>query len=120
MTKELEQLSSLVLNVLKYQCIFLTGNTQGHIKKVKFVGNRVEIQIAPPDYDLQELMENGVLLYLNNGKSYATQTNEKGTVFRPKKTRYWVNTDCVEACYVFANEIGAVVKNKLPTNPFWR
>lgn len=119
MTEELERLSNLVIAYFKYNCIYLTGNTLEHIKKIKVDGNKVTIAIAPPDYDLNLYAKKGVFQYLNNGESYANETNVKGTVFRPNKTQYWVNTNCVEICGIFANEIGAKLKNKLPTNGEW-
>lgn len=119
MTKELEKLTSLVLRKFNLNCIYLSGNTHSNIRKVKIDGNRVVIEIAPPDYDLDKYMATGVIEFLNDGKSYANETNQQGTIFRPDETRYWVNSNCVRVCKVFANEIGAIVKNKLPINPKW-
>ena len=119
MTQELERLASLVLNYFKYNCIYLTGNTQEHISIIKVEDNRITIAIDPPDYDLDLYKKKRIVQYLNNGESYANETNQKGTVFRPNKTKYWANTNCVEICNIFASEIGAKLKNKLPTNEEW-
>lgn len=118
MTKALEKLYTLLNTNLLLKAPVFSGNTKDSIKITNIGERSVEIVIDPKYYDLGEWKKNKRLVFSmfdsTGSLSYADVVNQFGGFGSGNSSMHWVNRACYESANVIANEIGAVLDNKLP------
>lgn len=117
MNKDLEKLYALVNSNLKLQCPILSGNTSSNIKVKNVFGDEIVIEISAKYYDLNNFFGEGKIVFTNenrNGKTdYVNDVNNYGGFFSDNESKHWINRAVITAVNTIANEMGAIVINKL-------
>lgn len=121
MNKAVEKIFTLLNTNLLAQCPYLSGNMLNNIKVSQIDNDSARITIGARFYDLNKFKKDGVIVFnhMHYGKNgsitnYANWVNEIGAFALHNKSEHWVNRACYETVKAIANEIGAVVINKLP------
>ena len=115
---DLLKLVDLVGIMLSVNCPVLSGNMKSNIEIVDIKDNEITICINAPFYDLDKWEKDKVIIHTNkleNGMSdYAYIVNQFGAFYRKNKSQYWVNRSIYSSVNQIANEMGAIVVNRLP------
>lgn len=117
---DLIRLVNLVSAELSINCPVLSGNMKSNLEIVDIRANEITICISAPFYDLKEWKETGVIKFTGSPKKwpqftdYAYWVNKSGAFSRHNKSQYWVNRSIYNSATTVANEIGAILVNRLP------
>ncbi len=115
---DLIKLVNLVSMELSVNCPVLSGNMKSNIEITDIKDNEITICISAPFYDLKEWKKTGIIKH--TGKTiyektdYAMWVNNIGAFGRHNKSQYWCNRSIYNSVNTIANEIGAIVINRLP------
>lgn len=117
MTKELDQLSTLIKFYLEEMSPILSGNMFREIATAELVSvsdNEITFCINAPFYDMKKWKETGAIVHTGkkyNGMSdYADIVNQSGAFGRHNESEHWVNRVCDMCARIIPN---AEVINKL-------
>ena len=119
-SKLVEKLHTLLSTNLVAQCPYLSGNMVNHISTSYIRDNTSRIMIKAPFYDTNRFRKEGVIVPIKppekykDMRNYALWVNEFGGFATHNKSEHWVNRACYDTVKAIADEIGAVVINKLP------
>ena len=117
---DLIRLVNLVSAELSINCPVLSGNMKSNLEIVDIKSNEITICISAPFYDLKEWKKTGVIKHTGSPKKwpqftdYAMWVNLLGAFGRHNKSQFWVNRSIYNSVTTIANEIGAIVINRLP------
>lgn len=117
---DLIKLVNLVSTELSVNCPVLSGNMKSNLEIVDIKSNEITICISAPFYDLKEWKKTGVIKHTGSPKKwpqftdYAMWVNLLGAFGRHNKSQFWVNRSIYNSVTTIANEIGAIVINRLP------
>lgn len=99
----------------------MSGNMQSNLQLGEVKDNSMTIIINAPYYDINQWKKDGQIVLTNkqskNGTTdYAEVVNSIGAFGKRNKSTHWVNKTCLEVVNTIAQEIGAIVINKLPVD----
>ena len=120
-SKLVEKLHTLLSTNLVAQCPYLSGNMGKNISTTYYGEHTARIRIAGRFYDTNRFKKDGTIVFKNTQenikagiRSYAMWVNELGGFATHNDSEHWVNRACYDTVKAIADEIGAVVINKLP------
>ena len=116
-----EELAKLVKTNLIMGSPVLSGNLkmQNILTQIQPYGNGFKLIISAPLYDVKKWKKTGMIQPIKpspdfpNITDYAMWLNDRGAFNTHNRSEHWANRSIVQACLVYANQIGAEVINEL-------